>query len=85
MEAVSHLVTVRNVDAQGRVALPKGWRKRTLKKSDEVILIEEDDMLLIRPRRKIDLTAYFDKIKVDIDPEAFADYNLLKRALLGAK
>ncbi len=77
------MVTVRKVDAQGRVALPSRWRNRALKKSDEVIVIEEEDMLLIRPKRKIDLTKYFDSIKVDVDPKAFADYNLLKRALLG--
>ncbi len=77
------MVTVRKIDAQGRVALPSRWRSRALRNSDEVILIEEDDMLLIRPRRKIDLTKYFDSIKVDVDPGVFADYRKLKRALLG--
>ena len=75
------MVTVRKVDAQGRIALPSRWRNRVLKKSDEVIVIEEDNILLIRPKRKINLTKYFDSIKVDVDPKAFADYNLLKRAL----
>ncbi len=77
------MATVRKVDAQGRVALPSHWRNRALKKSDEVIVIEQDNTLLIRPKRKINLTKYFDSIKVDVDPKAFADYNKLKRALLG--
>ena len=45
-------------------------------------MIERDDVLVIRPRRKIDLAAYFDTVKVDIDPKVFEDYNLLKQALL---
>lgn len=45
-------------------------------------MIERNDVLLIRPRRKIDLTAYFDRVEVDVDPRVFADYKLLKRMLL---
>ncbi len=76
------MATVRRVDRQGRVALPSDWRAKRLKHSKEVVVSEQDDALVIRPRRKIDLTDYFDSVKVDVDPKVFADYNLLKRALL---
>lgn len=75
-------LAVRKVDAQGRVALPSSWRTKILRGSDEVVVIERDDMLLIRPRRKVNLTEYFDRVKVDVNPKVFVDYNLLKRALL---
>jgi len=76
------LSTVRHVDRQGRIALPSEWRSKSLKGGREVVVMEHEDFLLIRPRRKIDLTEFFNSVKVDIDPKAFADYNLLKQALL---
>lgn len=76
------LQEVRKVDSQGRIALPKRWRDRALKKSDKVIVVEQNDALVIRPRRKVDLTAYFDSVKVEVEPKVFADYKELKRALL---
>jgi len=76
------MATVRQVDEQGRVALPSEWRSKQLKGNREVVLMEYDDALIIRPRRRIDLTKYFDSVKVDIDPSAFKDYKTLKRALL---
>jgi len=78
-------ILIRKVDKEGRVALPKEWRQRTLGKVDEVLVIEkEDDSLVIRPKRKVDLTKFFDSVQVDIDPKEFEDYNRLKRALYGA-
>ena len=74
--------TVRHVDRQGRIALPRDWRLKSLKGEKEVVIVEHEDSLVIRPRRKIDLTEFFDSVKVDVDPKAFADYNLLKHALL---
>jgi bifunctional DNA-binding transcriptional regulator/antitoxin component of YhaV-PrlF toxin-antitoxin module len=71
------------VDRQGRIALPGDWRSKRLKgNKKEVILVERDDSLIIRPKQKVDLTRFFDSIEVDIDPKAFRDYRSLKRALL---
>jgi bifunctional DNA-binding transcriptional regulator/antitoxin component of YhaV-PrlF toxin-antitoxin module len=74
--------TVRRVDRQGRIALPRNWRSKKLKESREVVVTEHEEILVIRPRRKIDLTEFFDSVKVDVDPKAFTDYSLLKQALL---
>lgn len=78
-------VMIRKVDKEGRVALPRAWRERALGKIDEVLVIEKEDSLVIRPKRKTDLTKYFDRVKVDIDPKEFENYNRLKHALLGGE
>ncbi len=73
---------VRRVDKQGRIALPRDWRAKSLKEGKEVVVLQHDDDLIIRPRRRADMTQYFDTIEVDANPEDFADYALLRRALL---
>ncbi len=77
------LTEIKKVDAQGRVALPAKWRARKLRNTDEVILVERDEVLLLKPRTKPDLTKHFDVADVEIDPRAFSDYSKLKRAILG--
>ncbi|GEM_PF-646180 len=76
------MATIRRVDRQGRIALPSKWRLRSLKGSEEVVIIENDDILEIRPRRSVDLTKYFDSFTVDVDPKSFLDYKELKKSLL---
>lgn len=75
------MATVRRVDRQGRIALPSKWRSKRLKGKREVVVVEHDDSLVIRPRQRIDLTKFFDSIEVDVDPRAFRDYRLLRQAL----
>ena len=75
--------TVRRVDSQGRIALPRHWRSKNLKGVKEVVVVEQkDESLLIRPRRRADITRYFDSIEVDVDPKYFADYASLRGELL---
>jgi len=76
------VATVRQVDDQGRVALPSDWRSRQLKGNREVVMTERDGALIIRARQKVDLTKFFDSVEVDVDPLAFKDYKTLKQALL---
>ena len=79
----SQMATIRKVDGQGRVALPSRWRAKALGGSDEVFLLErEGDGLLVLPRRRVDLTAYFDSVEVDVDSSTFADYSKLKKRLV---
>jgi bifunctional DNA-binding transcriptional regulator/antitoxin component of YhaV-PrlF toxin-antitoxin module len=73
------------VDRQGRIALPRDWRSKSLKDDQDVVITEHDDSLVIRPRRKVNLTEFFDSVEVDVDPRTFADYGLLKQALLKEK
>jgi len=58
---------IKKVDPQGRVVLPKDWREKELKDIDEVIIIEEKGVLKIIPKKKIDLTQFFDSLEFDDD------------------
>lgn len=58
---------LRKVDSQGRIVLPQYWREKELKDSDEVIIMEEKGILKIIPKKKIDLTQFFDKLEYDDD------------------
>ena len=48
-------------------ALPHKWREKELKDADEVIIIEENGILRIIPKKKIDLTQFFDTLEFDDD------------------
>jgi DNA-binding transcriptional regulator/RsmH inhibitor MraZ len=74
---------VKKVDAQGRVALPAKWRARELRNTNEVVVVERGNVLLLKPRTKPDLTKHFDAATVTVDPIAFSDYSRLKRAIFG--
>ena len=56
---------IRKVDSQGRIVLPHKWREKELKDGDEVIIIEEEGILKIIPKKKIDLTQFFDSLDYD--------------------
>ena len=56
---------IKKVDSQGRIVLPRNWREKELKDGDEVIIMEEEGILKIIPRKKIDLTQFFDKLEYD--------------------
>jgi len=38
---MKHGIEIKKVDRQGRIILPREWRKRELKDTDEVFVIEE--------------------------------------------
>ncbi len=56
---------IRKVDSQGRIVLPHKWRKKELKEGDEVIIIEDEGILKIIPKKKVDLTQFFDSLEFD--------------------
>ena len=58
---------IRKVDSQGRIVLPHKWRENELKDGDEVIIMEEEGILKIIPKKKIDLTQFFDTLEYDDD------------------
>ena len=47
--------------------VPHKWREKELKDADEVIIIEENGILRIIPKKKIDLTQFFDTLEFDDD------------------
>lgn len=69
-------VEIKPVDAQGRIILPKSWRKRF--GASNVLVIDEDDRLEIRPA-DADLSRFVDS--VETDAEDFDDYHKLRKGL----
>ncbi len=60
-------VEIKRVDKQGRIILPSDWRKEELKDSDEVFIVKERGVLKIIPKKKPDLTRYFDSVDLGVD------------------
>jgi len=66
-------IELKKVDAQGRIVLPLDWRDEELKNNQEVLIIKEKGMLKIIPKKKVDLTQFFDALDFDIDLGTVAD------------
>jgi bifunctional DNA-binding transcriptional regulator/antitoxin component of YhaV-PrlF toxin-antitoxin module len=60
-------VEVKKVDAQGRLILPADWREAEIGESRELFVIKRKGYLKIIPKRRVDLTKYFDKIDLGVD------------------
>ncbi len=76
---------IKKVDAQGRISLPARWRSDKLHDSEEVIVIERGDVLLVKPNVKPDLTRHFDSIEVNAGSKNFEEYSNFKRTVLGRR
>ncbi len=70
---------MKDVDRQGRIVLPASWRKKHLR-GGKVLLRERGDVLEIVPQEKVDLTAYFDAVEVDLKAE-LSDWHAVRREL----
>ena len=70
---------VKTVDSQGRVLLPKMWRDRYLK-DKKAVVSQKGEVIEIRPFEEIDLTKYFDIIKVDLKAD-LADWHKVREEL----
>lgn len=60
-------VELKKVDEQGRFILPADWREAELSESRELYVIKRKGYLKIVPKRKIDITKYFDKADLGVD------------------
>ncbi|USS41079.1 AbrB/MazE/SpoVT family DNA-binding domain-containing protein [Thermococcus aggregans] len=60
------IMEIKRIDRQGRVVIPKEWRDKW---GDEIILIELDDRIEILPRKKPNLSRFFDMVEVEIKGE----------------
>ncbi|MEM2946252.1 MAG: hypothetical protein QXI87_07905 [Thermoproteota archaeon] len=74
-------VEVKKVDSQGRVILPADWRESEMGGCKEIYIIKGKGYLKIIPKRKVDLTEYFDK--VDLNIEAIGDWGEFERKIHG--
>ena len=64
---MSYGIEIKRVDKQGRIILPADWRKEELKDNDEVFIIKEKGVLKIIPKKRPDLTKYFDSVDLGVD------------------
>jgi len=60
-------VEVRKIDSQGRFILPADWRNSELAGVQEVYVIKRKGYLKIVPKRRIDLTQFFDKVDLGVE------------------
>ncbi|MDO9034379.1 MAG: hypothetical protein Q7U51_04165 [Methanoregula sp.] len=69
-------VEIKQVDAQGRIILPKAWRNRL--KTKNVMIIDEDDRLEILPA-DTDLARFVDA--VEVEGKHFDNYHAMRKEL----
>jgi bifunctional DNA-binding transcriptional regulator/antitoxin component of YhaV-PrlF toxin-antitoxin module len=66
-------VEVKKVDAQGRLILPADWREIEIGDSKELYIIKRKGYLKLVPKRRVDLTEFFDK--VDLGVSSIGNWN----------
>ena len=71
---------VKNVDKQGRLVLPKEWRKKYAGKG-VVVLRVEGERIIIEPFKLPDLTEFFDSVEVDLKSD-LSNWKSVKGELL---
>jgi bifunctional DNA-binding transcriptional regulator/antitoxin component of YhaV-PrlF toxin-antitoxin module len=60
-------VEVKKVDSQGRLILPADWREAEMSENKELFIIKRKGYLKLVPKRRVDLTACFDKVDLGVD------------------
>jgi bifunctional DNA-binding transcriptional regulator/antitoxin component of YhaV-PrlF toxin-antitoxin module len=60
-------VEVKKVDSQGRLILPADWREAELSENKELFIIKRRGYLKLVPKRRVDLTEYFDTVDLGVD------------------
>jgi bifunctional DNA-binding transcriptional regulator/antitoxin component of YhaV-PrlF toxin-antitoxin module len=66
VEILESGVEVKKVDAQGRLILPADWREAEIGESRELYVIKRKGYLKLVPKRRVDLTKYFDKVDLGV-------------------
>lgn len=69
-----HGVEKKKVDEQGRFVLPSDWRTEELKESKEVFVIKGRGYLKIVPKKKVDLTKFFDSADFGMNIEEWNEF-----------
>ena len=59
-------VELKKVDEQGRFILPADWREAELSETRELYVIKRKGYLKLVPKRRVDLTACFDKVDLGV-------------------
>ncbi len=82
MENVERGVEVKKVDSQGRLILPADWREAELSENKELFIIKRKGYLKLVPKRRVDLTEWFDK--VDLGIESIGSWKDFEKKFYGA-
>jgi len=72
--------TVKTLDKQGRLVLPKEWRDKYAK-SGLVLLKIEGSRIVVEPFELPDLTRFFDSVEIDLKAD-LANWKAVKGELL---
>ncbi len=80
---VSLDVVVKEVDEQGRVVIPKEWRRRLLKDRRVIMKLGERSIEVL-PANEFNLTNFFNSIEVDVESD-LSDWHSLRRELRKGK
>ena len=64
----------KKVDEQGRFVLPSDWRAAELKERKEVFVIKGKGYLKIVPKKKVDLTRFFDSADLGMNIEDWDEF-----------
>lgn len=75
-------VEIKKVDEQGRFVLPADWRKEVLEGTDEVFVIKRKGYLKMIPKKKADLTKFFDEADLGMD---IGDWDEFEEKFYGCK
>jgi DNA-binding transcriptional regulator/RsmH inhibitor MraZ len=67
-------VETKKVDGQGRFVLPADWRTEELQENREVFVIKGKGYLKIVPKKKIDLTDFFDRADLGMNIEEWDEF-----------
>ncbi len=71
------------MDEYGRIRIPRKYLESI--RSRRFIVRRSGKAIILLPVEEEDLMECVDSVEVDVDPEAFRDYNELKKVLLGGK
>ena len=69
------------VDRYGRIKIPRKYLEEL--KTRVFLVKKSGDNIVLVPLKEKDLTRYFDSVEVDVELNAWKDYNSLKKVLLG--
>jgi AbrB family looped-hinge helix DNA binding protein len=72
-------VEIKELDAQGRIVIPKAWRSKHLRGNRVIVKLKEEGVEIV-PYASLDLTKFFDRLPVDLKSD-LRDWHAVRREL----
>jgi bifunctional DNA-binding transcriptional regulator/antitoxin component of YhaV-PrlF toxin-antitoxin module len=76
-------VAIKEIDDQGRIVIPKQWRRGRLRTNKVVMKLKENSIEIV-PYESLDLTKHFDSVVADVKSN-LSDWRSLKKEILTKK